>query len=264
MKLGRLILAAAIGLCSTSAFANWQPYVDVYGGVSAGTFFDNVTNPFIYANISPVYTSTNSAPYRFSSNVTTGIPGVRLGIANQYNKFYLGFDVNAYYDNSTYTSSSIYEVVSQVRDPTAISIFGNQVITNINWHFALETQLGYLLTSKLMPYTRLGIAGARASSNYISTDYTSEAQPFTVFYSNNNYWMFGPEIGLGVQYAFTPHIRTFAEVDYTYLMTPNTVTSPTAPQTAQAIIRDGKISTNLNQKFSFSSWTSVVGLGYYF
>lgn len=259
MKLGKLILTAILGLSSTFAFANWQPYVDIYGGISGGTFYDNVDNPFIYANYgynSRAFATTNKGPYHFSSNVTSGIPGLRLGIANQYNKFYLGFDTNVYYDKNVYTTSAINEYDASTVDRINFT-YSNIVNATLNWHFALESQLGYFVTPKLMPYARLGLAGARATTNYSMTDLNTGNN---VFNANNHSWLFGPEFGIGAQYSLNKHLRTFAEVDYTYLISSGNVTS----NTTQTRHSDGVINYTFNQDLDFAAWTGVAGLGFYF
>jgi opacity protein-like surface antigen len=205
MNLKKFIIATALSVSAISAFANWQPYISVDAALSQGTYANNINNPYQYSN-DHIGTSNPKPPYNFKATVTQVLPGMRIGISNQYNKIYLGFEADIAYDHSTYTTNSIVENLTG----PIVNSFQNNMSATLYWQGALVTQLGYFITQQLMPYARVGLAATQVTNHFTYVDLPGgtggNPSAFDAMYANNRAWLFGPTVGLGAQYSLTPHI----------------------------------------------------------
>ena len=263
MKLQKLILATALGLCSVGAFADWQPYVGGGVGVTSGVFTTNINNPALLSNApgGSGYTDSTKGPYNFSNTSNMMTPEIQFGISNQYNKFYLGFEASLQYNSLTSTSHSITDTVTT--GPLTAAIFNSQVVSTLHWNSSLTTQLGYFVTQNLMPYAKVGVTAAQGNvAENINAMAGSSAPSTGLAASTQAYpWMVGPTVSLGAQYTLTQHLRAFGQVNYTYLWgsaSPGLSYTPVGNQWVNLTSAAPK------QKYTYSAWTLEVGTNYYF
>jgi opacity protein-like surface antigen len=268
MKLQKFILAAALGICSISAFADWQPYVGAGLGLTSSSFNTNIPNPALLSQAGPNsnggWIDSNPNNYNFLAQATTVTPEIHLGIANQYNKFYLGFEGSVQYNNNWATSNTVNDVVTTVTNPTAV--FNSKVVSSLQWNTSLTTQLGYFVTPDVMPYAKIGITAAQGDvSESINSEAIPQVAPVGGIAASTHAspWMFGPTISLGVQYTITQHLRGFAQGNYTYLWgnaSPQLSYNNTVMQQWIA----NPIATAPRQNYTYSAWTFEIGTNYYF
>ena len=265
MKLAKIILAAALGLSAASAFADWQPYVGLGVGFLDGGFATQVSTPPLYNKYYPGTNlkDSNSGAYNFSINSGQLSPTFQVGISNQYNKIYVGFEASLWYNNNTYTSNTINDNV-YTSGGVFLNSADNQVISNLHYNGSLTTQLGYFITPNFMPYVKLGVAAAKAGVTYNFNDIpdSSSSASGTLFYTFAHPWMFGPTASLGGQYSFTQNLRGFAEVNYVKMWGSAT---PSGNITAygSGFPINGPV-TPFKQNYTFTSWTAEIGTNYYF
>lgn len=268
MNLKKLILAAGLSLSSFCAFANWQPYVGVGVGAVDGTFATEVSNPPFYLNYynsgGAALIDTNSGAYHFSNTSSRLIsPALQIGIANQFNKIYVGFEGSIQYDGSSYSSNQIIDSIYS-QGGALLGSVGNRVVSNVNWIGSLSTQLGYFVSQNMMPYVKLGVTTTHASVNYYFDDVPDTGSPLAgnVAYSNAAPWLFGPTVSLGTQYSFTKHLRGFAEINYNRLWGSATPVM-NMTQYNQSVFGLSQIDP-FKQNYTFSSWSIEIGSNYYF
>lgn len=261
MKLQKIILAAALGLCSIGAFANWQPYVGGDFGVINSTFSTNINNPALMSNTSGSITDSVKGPYNFHSKADTASPEIQFGIANQYDKIYLGFGASVQYTNNIASSNTISDVV--INNSTQIATLNSQITSSLHWNTSLTTQLGYFITPNFMPYAKVGLTiGQGDVTENINNIYTGFNTQGLIASSHATPLMLGPTASIGAQYTITQHIRGFAEANYSYLWgsaTPN-LNMTALGTTAFGVLYGGAP----HQKYTYSAWTLKIGANYFF
>lgn len=265
LKLKSLVVATALSLPVLS-YADWTPYVGIGGGYQYTTLSTSVSNTYNYFTTSNLSDQLSYPLYFYTK---TGQPMLDLfaGIGNVFqNNVYLGFNIDAYYSNTSKSSS-----LNTISVPGGLNnlTFNQMVNASMRWRFQLSGIVGYQVNEHWLPYVTAGLSTARLNANYLSNVSNSnpifngpDESPFASAQTSNQ--LYGVNIGLGTRYMIDEHWFLKFEADYTRYLNLNTTTPAyqnTAGDGTQSIPAG---STPYGYIFRPQAFSLNAGIGYQF